>query len=106
MSLAPFAAHQHRVNSAVLARLADSLAVVGEGEPFGVIFQQPYSSPFEGQLDAAAPTCLGPASALGALQRDDAITINGAPYTVLTAEPDGAGMVLLTLASGAGGFGG
>lgn len=103
MSLAPFAAHEQRVNRAVLGRLANAVAVVQGGEPFGVLFQQPYSDAFGGQIDSASPACEGPAEQLGALQRDDAITINGTAYRVTTAEPDGTGMVRLVLYTDSGG---
>lgn len=98
---APFAAVEARANIAVLATLTNAVAVVN-GAEVAVIFDQPFASPFDGQLDAAAPTCVGPVSALGSLERDDEIAIGGTAYMVVTAEPDGAGMVLLTLAGVAG----
>lgn len=93
---APFAALEARANSAVLSTLANAVAVVG-GVEVSVIFERPYSGPFGGQVDGVAPECVGPTSALGSLQRDDAIAIGGAEYRVVTAEPDGSGMTRLVL---------
>ena len=97
---APFAALQQRVNRAVLGHLADAMAQVGAGEPFAVLFQQPYTAPFDTQIDAAEPECLGAAADLAGVERGTAITIDGRAYQVLRAEPDGTGMVRLVLAPG------
>lgn len=93
---AAFAALEARVNAAVLSRLSNAVASVG-GEDVPVIFERPYAGPFEGAVDASAPTCTGPSSAFGVLERDDPIVIDGVAYEIETAEPDGAGMVNLTL---------
>ncbi|XXQ55621.1 hypothetical protein ACA040_004339 [Xenophilus aerolatus] len=93
---APFATLEARANSAVLSTLANAVAVVG-GVEVPVIFERPYSGPFEGRVDGAAPECVGPTAALGSLERDDAINVDGAAYRIVTAEPDGAGMTRLVL---------
>ena len=100
-TLAPFADIERMVNAGVLGTLANATASVAGGEPFAVLFDRPYAAPFDAQVDAASPECLGPAEKLGALQRGDAISIDGVAFRVVTAEPDGTGMSLLTLSEGA-----
>ena len=95
--VAPFAALEARVNSAVLGRLANAVAAVGEGAPFGVLFDREYADPFGGQIDASTPACTGSADLLGALQRGDSIVIGGETFTVERSEPDGVGFVRLVL---------
>ena len=92
----PFAALEARANAAVLGRLCNAVAVV-DGVDVPVIFEKPYAAPFGGEADAAAPECTGPAAGLGALERGDALSIGGVSYEVLTAEPDGLGLVRLIL---------
>ncbi|MBB3642607.1 head-tail joining protein [Variovorax atrisoli] len=94
----PFADLEARVNSAVLDRLCNAVAVVG-GVDVPVIFEKPYAAPFGGEADATAPECTGPSTGLGALERGDSLTIDGVAYEVITAEPDGAGFVRLVLGS-------
>lgn len=96
MSLAPFANIHQRLNRAVLGRLADAVATVG-GVDVAVLFQNPYASPFGGEVDASAPECLGPQAVLGGLERGGQLSIDGVAYEVITAEPDGSGLVRLIL---------
>lgn len=98
MSLAPFAALEQRLNRAVLQRLPDAIAVIG-GEDVPVLFQNPFAAPFGGAVDASAPECLGPVAKLGTLERGSSIVIDGVQYEVMRAEPNGAGLVRLLLAS-------
>ena len=96
MSLAPFANLNQRLNRAVVGRLADAVATVG-GVEVAVLFQKPYASPFGGEADSATPECLGPMTALGALERGGQLAIDGVNYEVIRAEPDGGGLVRLVL---------
>lgn len=96
MSLAPFAALQQRINSAVLTYLPNAVAVV-DGREVAVLFDKPYADPFGGQIDAAAPVLQGDSAALAGVQRDSTITVDGQAYRVMTAQPDGTGLTLLTL---------
>jgi hypothetical protein len=89
---------EQRIDAEVIARLSNAVATVG-GHEFAVIFDRPYSGAFDGQVDAAAPECTGHAFDLAGLERGSAITINGYAYTVVRAEPDGAGLTRLTLAT-------
>ena len=92
----PFAAIEQSVNAGVLGTLANAIAVVG-GQEVAVIIDRPYADAFGGQVDAAAPECIGPSAVLGTLQRDEAITVDGTDYRIVTAEPDGTGMTRLVL---------
>lgn len=94
--LAPFARLQARVNSATRKHLANAIARAG-GVDVPVEFDEPYAPAFDGEADARAPECWGPQDGLGHLARFDRIEIDGRPYQVLTAEPDGAGNVRLVL---------
>jgi|GEM_PF-2540751 len=98
-SIAPFAAIQQRANAAVMQRLANAVARVDGGEPFGVIFESPYGDAFGGDVDSRSPQCKGSAEMLGSLQRGDELHIDDRPYSVQSAQPDGDGLVLLLLSS-------
>jgi len=56
MNLAPFAALESRLNSAVQARLANATAVHLGGNPFGVLLDRTSADPFGGAVDTAAIT--------------------------------------------------
>ncbi|WP_423933178.1 head-tail joining protein [Comamonas sp. 23] len=96
-SVAPFVAIQQRANAAVMQRLANAVARVDGGEPFGVIFESPYGDAFGGDVDSRSPQCKGSAEMLGSLQRGDAILIDSISYRVQDVEPDGAGLVMVRL---------
>lgn len=97
---APFAALQDRVNSALDRHLTNALAEVeGVGDPIPVEFDEPYVPSFDGQTDAQAPECWGPLVALSGLERGDSLRIDGRPFEVLRAKPDGTGRVHLILRS-------
>lgn len=95
-----FARAQQRVNRAVARTLANALATFNGGQPFPVLFDEPFAAPFDGQVDSTAPACTGLAEHLAGLDRGAAITINGKSYRVDMAQPDGTGMVRLTLFEG------
>lgn len=97
MATAPFAALQQRVNSAVLARLANAQAIVGAQEPVPVIFDQPYAAPFDAQVDATEPECLGRSQDLASLARGGSIVVDGRTFQVLRVEPDGTGLTRVVL---------
>lgn len=92
-----FASLQQRTNAAVLRHLANAQALLPDGHEVPVIFDTPYADAFDDQIDTAAPQCLGDSAALGALRRDDALLIDGRPYRVQRAEPDGTGLTRLLL---------
>lgn len=94
--LAPFAALEARTNVAVVDRLANAVALVN-GVEVPVMFDKPYAGVFAGEADATAPECTGPMWGLGALERDDPLSIAGVAYEVETAEADGHGFVRVVL---------
>lgn len=94
---APFAALNQRLNDQIVGRLANALALLPAGVEVPVIFDVPYEDAFDDQVDTAAPQCVGKTADLGALVRDDALLIDGQPYRVRRAEPDGAGLTKLVL---------
>lgn len=93
---ASFAALESRLNDRIIGRLANATALVG-GREVPVIFDTPYADAFDDHIDTAAPQCLGDSAALGTLQRDDTLRIDGRPYRVQRAEPDGTGLTRLLL---------
>ena len=97
VAIAPFASRQHRSNAAVMRRLANEVAVVNGGDPFGVIFEMPYGAAFGRDVDSRSPQCIGPVDKLGSVQRGDELLIGNQVYSVQSAEPDGDGFVLLLL---------
>ncbi len=95
---APFADIEAMVDAGVLAHLANAVATVA-GVDVPVIFDTPYSQPFDGQVDASAPQCSGAAELLANVERGDTIVVRGGRYEVMTAEPDGVGFIRLVLGS-------
>lgn len=99
MTIAPFAALESRLNSAVQKRLANATAVHNGGAPFGVLFDRSPADPFgNGAVDAAACTaafCL--VNALGLVEGGE-LVIDGTAYVVASGvQPDAGGWVTLTV---------
>ena len=95
---APFAQIERMVDAGVLGHLANAIATVA-GRDVPVIFDDPASHLFDGQVDARAPECSGAVADLGAVVRGDSIVVRGAAYEVMRTDPDGAGFIRLTLGS-------
>ncbi len=95
---APFAQIERMVDAGVLGHLANAIATVG-GRDVPVIFDDPASHLFDGQVDARAPECSGAMADLGGVGRGDTIFVRGAAYEVMRTDPDGVGFVRLTLGS-------
>lgn len=74
-----------------------SFTVEGVQKTARVLFDRPYAAPFGMQADADSPSCQGATADLAGLQRDDAITVDGKPFEVDRAEPDGTGVTNLVL---------
>lgn len=74
-----------------------SFIVEGVQKTARVLFDRPYATPFGMQADADSPSCQGATADLAGLQRDDAITVDGNPFEVDRAEPDGTGVTNLVL---------
>lgn len=99
MTLAPFAALESRINSAVQRRLANATATHQSGAPFGVLFDRAPSDPFgNGAVDAATCTaafCL--ANAPGLVEGGE-LVIDGVAYAVASGvQPDAGGWVSLAV---------
>lgn len=92
-----FAPLQQQANTTVMQVLANAVAVVG-GRDVPVIFDQPYATPFDTQVDSAEPECTGASADLAGVARGDQIVIDGARYHVTRVEPDGTGLTRLILA--------
>lgn len=95
---APFAQIERMVDAGVLGHLANAIATVA-GRDVPVIFDDPAAHLFDGQVDARAPECSGAVADLGGVARGDTIFVRGAAYEVMRTDPDGAGLVRLTLGS-------
>lgn len=96
--MAPFAELEARVNRAVFQRLANAVAVVDGGQPFGVIFDREYATPFgAGVVDAAQSLATAPAAAVAGLTPGSVLSVGGTRYCVERIEPDGEGAVRIIL---------
>ena len=95
----PFARIEQRINQAVMTRLANAQAQLSAGgQAFNVVYDAPATAEsFDGQVDTLAPTCLGTQAELGALARGDTLLIDARSFAVERSEPDGTGLVRLTL---------
>lgn len=97
MTIAPFAALESRLNSAVERRLANATATHQGGEPFGVLFDRTPADPFgTGAADVAAFSasfCLANAPGLG---EGGELVIDGTAYIAAAGpQPDAGGWVTL-----------
>lgn len=99
MTLAPFAALESRMNSAVQRRLANATAVHNGGAPFGVLFDRSPADPFgAGTVDSARYDVAFVAANAPGLAEGAEMTINGTVYIVATGvQPDAGGWVNLSV---------
>lgn len=93
-----FAALETRLNTAVMARLANA-SVVLSGNTMTGIFTTPYSDANVGPygMASSAPAVTVPSSAITSDPVGSAITVNGTSYQVAATEPDGSGLTRLIL---------
>jgi len=96
MSLAPFADIEQAVDADVIRLLANAVATIGNVD-VPVIFDEPFSMPFDGEVDASTPSCTGAVEALRALQRGARLVIGDRTFQVMTSGPDGGGFWRLEL---------
>lgn len=99
MTIAPFAALESRLNSAVQKRLANATAVHNGGAPFGVLFDRSPADPFgNGAVDAAAYSVSFVAANAPGLAEGGTLVIDGVAYTVASGvQPDAGGWVSLAV---------
>lgn len=103
MTLAPFAALESRLNSAVFARIANAEVSIDGGAAFGGIFDDGYAVGSVGPLGMAGaqPAVLVPADQVPAAPVGRPIAVRGVAYTVAAVEPDGTGCARLLLEASA-----
>lgn len=99
MPLAPFAALESRVNSAVFARLANAEVSIDGGSAFGGIFDDGYAVGSVGPLGmgGSQPLVVVPSAQVPAQPVGLPIAVNGGAYLVAAVEPDGVGSSRLLL---------
>ncbi len=99
MSLAPFAALESRLNSAVQKHIANATAVHNGGAPFGVLFDRATADPFgTGAVDSVACTVAFCGANAPGLAEGSTLVIDGAAYTVASGvQPDAGGWVTLSV---------
>lgn len=98
MSIAPFAALESRLNSAVQARLANATAVHLGGEPFGVLLDRTSADPFGGAVDTAAITVAYCIANTPGIAEGSELAINGVTHIVTgQVQPDAGGWVVLSV---------
>lgn len=98
MSLAPFAALESRLNSAVQKRLANATAVYNGGDPFGVLFDRATAEPFGPAVDVAALTVAYCVANTPGVREGSDLVIGGVVHKVSgPVQPDAGGWVSLTV---------
>lgn len=99
MTIAPFAALESRLNSAVQKHIANATAVYNGGAPFGVLFDRSPADPFgTGAVDSARHDVSFVAANAPGLAEGGTLVIDGAAYIVATSvQPDAGGWVTLSV---------
>lgn len=99
MAIAPFAALESRVNSAVFARLSNAAVSVNGAQAVGGIFDDGAAVGAAGPLGMATsqPSVMVPSATVPADVAGLQASVNGVLYLVAASEPDGAGITRLLL---------
>lgn len=96
--LAPFAALETRLNSAVQARLANAEAVYMGGEPFGVLFDRIAADPFSSAVDTASLSVAYCIANTPGIADGSELAIGGVAHIVAgQVQPDAGGWVVLSV---------
>ncbi len=98
--VAPFAGIERMVNAGAAALLANAVAQVAGGEPFGVVFER---SPavFDGMAETVGPTVQFDLGKAPGLTMDAPIVIDGETWLVAGGlMPDASGWVTVRLSKG------
>lgn len=99
MSIAPFAALEGRVNSAVFARLSNAQVSIAGAPVFGGIFDDESVVGGVGPIGMATsqPCVSVPAGMVPSSPVGMPIAVNGVAYLIAASRPDGVGGVMLML---------
>lgn len=92
-----FAAFESRVNASVLRHLANARVSIAGAEVDGIFRCPAEIVALGGGVADTRPTVTIASSAVPALPVDTEIAINGVPYIIAAAAPDGTGMTVLLL---------
>lgn len=92
----PFAAIEQQINQGALALIANAEADFGSGRIVSGVFDEFPATVFE-VVNNPKPQFRCLAADLLTVNRNDAVTIRGVPYTVWAKEYDGTGMVTVDL---------
>lgn len=91
----PFAAHEARINAAVVKHLSNATADFWFGITVDGIFDNAYLDALG--FSGATPVFNCISSAVVSAAQGDAVVISGVNYTISRIEPDGVGMTRLVL---------
>lgn len=91
---APFAAIEAATVTHAVAALANASATIG-GVSVDGLFDNGYGEIYG--IDSAKPSFQCASSAVAAVTRGTAVTVNAVSYTVAGIEPDGTGLTMLRL---------
>lgn len=102
MATAPFAALEARVNTTVIARLSNAVAVYtpaagGVARDVLVIFDDNYEVVVDGMVASSGPAVTCNPLDVPAPVKDDALSVRGIAYKVVEPMSDGAGLTVLRL---------
>lgn len=97
--IAPFASREARLGSAVFRHLANAEVSIDGGEAVAGVFAEPGAVGSVGRLGMATtlPSVSVPASSVPADPVGLSVMVNGVPYELADAEPDGATAIRLIL---------
>jgi hypothetical protein len=91
----PFAAHEARINAAVVKHLSNATADFGFGITVDGIFDNDYASTFA--IDGTSPAFQCETASVAAVVRGTEITVNGVNYKAVRKESDGTGWTTVIL---------
>lgn len=92
-----FAALQSRVNANVLQHLANARVSIGGAEVPGIFKNQAHVAMLGDGVASSSPVLTLASSAVPADPVDKTIEIDGIPYVIGAADPDGTGLTRLTV---------
>lgn len=98
--IAPFAGVERLVNAGAVALLANAVAQVDGGEPFGVVFERA-PAVFDAMVESTGPTASFDLAKAPSLAMDSPLVIDGVTWFVAGGlTPDASGWVTVRLSEG------